>query len=385
MTEKTNNAKESAHSHNINYTSRVTAVLQQDETKRQIRYISKIFLILGIIIGIKYIVLSLYGTNQIEAGGSTIAVQTNLFVLFACGILATGACFVSAQTASNIQSAVAGSAVGTYFGTICIMLAIVFAEQVVGSDFASSIAASNIQGLLKYLVIYSGGISLVGGVTGYVGFSYNLTSSKDRKEHYTVDNSNNPTEKTANESKTVRDRISIIIDNNISTLKTTVYLYGAVGLGYSASAILLGIFFSGFKLYAIYVILIASYGIIFCSPMLSAYFGHKIGRNHTGASGIVTGAIGTGVGFILMVLIMTVFGSLGISQNPITLLSNIVGGLSSNPIEAVTSVAGQTPELTSAILSVIPKGHEVSNIILVGAFGNAVAGAIAAKLTRERI
>lgn len=385
MSEKNENAGgKTAENYRSTYLSRITTILQRNKTRRQINYISKIFLIVGIIIGVKYIILSLYGTSLIEGGGSTGAVQTGLFVLFASGVLAVGTCYISSRSAPDIQTAVAGSAVGAFFGAIGILLATVFSEQFVGSDFISSIAGSNIQGLLKYLVIYSGGIGVVGGITGYISFMYPLGTTKDSTKSQIDGDADDENTKQSAEHKTGLNRISQIIKNNFNTIKIIVYLYGAVGIGYSASAILLGIFFSGFKMYAIYVTLIASYGIVFSSPMLSAYLGHKIGRNHTGASGIITGGIGAGVGFIIMVLIMSVIGSLGISQNPITPLAGVIGSLSANPLEAAASASGQTPKIVSAILSAIPKGHEVSNIMLVGAFGNAVAGAVIAGLTGKR-
>lgn len=355
------------------FLSQLKTVLQQEPTKRWIQFIALVYTAIGVMISVQYAAILLLVNTQLPVGGAAILTQYVLIPLFASGLLAVGLGLSVGSRSTGELAATAASGIGAYLGYLGFVLTIVVATRIVGSDFVSSAIGVTTEGLLSELIISGFGIALVGAGAGYLGFRYAV------ERDGTDTDSPNSGQANADDDTVPRSRGPLAALTGTFTDKptanttwTTVYAFTLLGVGYGVSAILLNIATDGFV--PILLTLLASHGVVFSAPLLAAYFGVKAGRMYSNSQAALVGFVGGGVGFVSMVLVMTLLGSFGPDAG---LLNNF-----SSSIELLQGDVGAASDIlsegTEMLFGIIPRGYELSRVLFIGGLGSAVAGGVAA-------
>jgi len=376
---------------NRGYLSKTKLSLQKEATQSWIKFITLIYLAVGAMFSIQYALILLIFNSQIGPGGTAIMTQYAIIPLFASGILAVGlGLFIGKQSDSEF-SAVVASGIGTYLGYIGFVLTLVVTTRIVGSDFLSAAIGLTVEGLLSQLIFAGFGIAFVGAGSGYLGYRTNernigntvkTTNKKDsisQNNNQKIDSSegdnmegHNP-ENGPTSSRSIEDYRGIFTDSSIApTTWLVIYSFALIGAGYGILAVTLGFLMDG--IVAMQLTWIASVGIIFSAPLLAAYFGMRAVREHPTREAIKIGFIGGGFGFIILALIMVLFGTFGPDS---VLLDDLI-----SIFESVDGLVGALTAFNVAalelIVQLVPYGYEFSRILFIGAIGSAIAGGIAA-------
>lgn len=363
--------------------SRLKRTLQRGSTKGRIRFIILVYITVATVASVQYAGLLLIANSQLPAGGAAILTQYALLPVFASGILAVGLGLHVGRRAEDELGAVAASGVGTYLGYLGFVLTTIVATRVVGSDFISSALGLTTEGLLSALVFVGVGVAFVGSATGYLGFRSAHATERSGADEGAADVAADPGEPTGDlttdggaESADSR-RFGGLFGAGTGaslprTVRLTVYAFGLVGVGYGVSVVALTLGSGG--VVPILVTLSASYAVVFSAPLLAAYFGSRVGRAAPTSRAVSLGFVGGGLGFVAMVLAMVVIGSFGPDAGLLNNFSSSLELLQGN-IGAASSVFSQGIE---TVFGAVPRGYEISWILLLGGAGSALAGAVAA-------
>jgi len=374
----------------VNKIQKFKSILNKKHSKENINFIGKLFLIIGIVVGIEYALVSLIGSNQFELGGTAFSVQFGIFVLLASGVLSVLIGYHTGKNSPDGSVATVSSGVGTFFGALIILFCLLFVEQIISSDFVSDLAQLSVQGSLSMLFVYCIGVAVAGSISSYYGYLSSISLNDNISDGK---NTNQDYEKLSKNPINFTNQFKKIVLNGLSEIKTITYLFVFIGIGYGTSVLLLDVLSFDFEYVAIFIAFLGSYAILFFSPLLASVFGYRVGRTTPGTPGIIIAAVGSGLGFVLMFLTMTILGALGVSGNPLDLIEvfgGVLSGASANPIDAiggfgeVLSEAGTTVDaLYGGLLSLMPRAYEISNIMIAGSIGTAVSGGLAAFITNH--
>lgn len=364
--------------------SQLKVTLQRDATQDRIRFIVLVYITVATAASVQYAGLLLIVNSQLPAGGAAILTQYVLLPVFASGILAVGLGLHVGKRSEDEMGAVAASGIGTYLGYIGFVLATVVATRVVGSDFISSALGLTTEGLLSELVFVGLGVGFVGAGTGYLGFRSKRATDRPDADGETdaraVAGPDEPTADVATDGGEA-DTGSRLFGGLFGALAgpsparttwMTVYAFALVGVGYGISTVAVSVGSTGFV--PILISLSASYAIVFSAPLLAAYFGSQVGRSTSTPRAVSIGFVGGGLGFVALVLAMVVIGSFGPDAGLLNNLSSSVELLQGN-VGAASSVFAQGIE---TVFGAVPRGYEISRILLLGGVGSALAGAVAA-------
>lgn len=343
---------------------RVYDALRTDESKAHVTMIAFTFVAIGAVLSLPFGVMLFLWDFQVGVGGAAIVSYLGVQTLFASGILAAGfGLYVGARSSDHV-TALSASGVGSYLGYVGIVLTMVVAIRLVGSDVVVSSLGFEIEGFLAELLVAGLGIGIVGAGAGSLGYS----SGASRPEPRDARRDERP------DAGDVLGRLpgTITDPETKRPVLTAVYAIGLVGLGYGVLTILLN--FAAGAIVGPLLAYVASHAIVFSAPLFAAYLGGRAGASYSLDRALAVGVLGGGGGFVAMILVMILGGAYGPGADVATLASAGAGFVDGEYADAMV-------EMLEVSVSMSPQGYELSRILVIGTLASAIAGGVAAALT----
>lgn len=345
-------------------------IVSQEVTKKYIKLVASVFVAIGAGLAVPYISFSVVGlTDAITGGGDflggaailslfgIVPLFASLFVAVMIGI------FVGTET-DDVRYGIVASGVGSYLGFIGMVLALVVATQFVDTGIVTSIIGLEIGSLLQELIVAGIGVGIAGCGGGYLGYKMKDTLHGEEQDAHSDE------EGLGGLIAAIKNIPSSVKEPPVkSGIKLTAYAFGMVGIGYGIMVIALG-WIAG-DILAVTLTFIASYSVVFSAPFLAVYLGMKIGETSGMKHSVTAGSIGGLVGFVILVLVMSVLGSLGPDPGILEAVEGAGGAMEGDVGEAGTG-------LITGLVGTLPYGYEVSRIMIIGGIGSGIAGGLAA-------
>jgi len=367
---------------------KIRLLLHKESSQSQIKFITLIFLAVGIAFSIKYALLLFISNSLIGPGGTAALTQYAVIPLFASGILAIGLSLIVGEQSNNRLSAIVVSGLGSYLGYLGFVSLLIITTRIVGSDLLSSAISLTVEGLLLQLIFAGFGVAVMGAGSGYLGFRKNKhkigsplrnKSGENELNEKLSENNDDGSASTSAKSTTSHQPVEsyrdILTDSSTApTVWSFIYSYSLFGVGYGILAITLGFLLGGFV--AIQLSWIASVAIIFSTPLLAAYLGMKAMRTHPFHEASKIGVLGGGFGFISLIFVMIIFGAFVPDSVVVDEFAEVIGSADG----FIDGLLAFNLTLIEVYFQLIPSGYEFSRILFIGAIGNAIAGGLGALL-----